>query len=162
MLFARSAMPIFLVIALIGLIPYFIILLWGTGTAGEKAGRFFLFLMLGVTAAWSFSNGGSSLRQFWARPEYFPLDASSTGFVLGVPVIWIGVLATIFAIPFAAAGTRAGWRLALVGLGIIFLGNLMLFVTHPGTREYLAGMVMAIISLILLVLPSIGQRLVKS
>jgi hypothetical protein len=162
MLFAKSVMPIFIIVALIGLIPYFVLLLGRTDVGGSKIGTFFLFLMLGVTAAWSFSNGGSSLRQFWARPEYYPLNASNTGFALGVPVIWTGVLATIFSIPFLAAGTRAGWRLALVGLGIILMGNLMLFVTHTGTKEYMIGIIMAVISLILLVIPSIGRSQIKA
>jgi hypothetical protein len=162
MLFAKSVMPIFIIVALIGLIPYFVLLLGRTDVVGSKVGTFFLFLMLGVTAAWSFSNGGSSLRQFWARPEYYPLDASNTGFVLGVPVIWTGVLATMFSIPFLAAGKRAGWRLALVGLGIILMGNLMLFVTHTGTKEYMIGILMAVISLILLVIPSIGRSQIKA
>ncbi|NIW46923.1 MAG: hypothetical protein GWN30_19875, partial [Gammaproteobacteria bacterium] len=74
MFFASSRAYYFLIVALIGLIPYFVILLWDKAPAGEKIGRFFLFLMLGVTAAWSFSNGGSSLRMFWARPEPYVLN----------------------------------------------------------------------------------------
>ncbi len=162
MYFGKSALPIFILITLLGLVPYFTILLWGKGTAGGKIGKFFLFLMLGVTAAWSFSNGGSSLRMFWARPEYSPLDASNTGFIMGVPVIWTGVLATIFSIPFLAAGKQAGWRLGVVGVGIILMGNLMLFVTHTGTKEFMIGMIMAVVSLILLFVPRIGRRLVEA
>jgi len=162
MFFGKSALPIFIIVALIGLIPYFVILLSGAGTAGQKVGKFFLFLMLGVTAAWSFSNGGSSLRMFWARPEYFPLDASNTGFILGVPVIWTGVLTTIFSIPFLAAGKRAGWRLALVGLSIILMGNLMLFVTHTGTKEFMIGIIMAVLSLTLLVIRPIGRSQIRT
>jgi hypothetical protein len=160
MFFGKSALPIFILVALLGLVPYFTLLLWGKASAGEKTARFFVFLMLGVTAAWSFSNGGSSLRMFWARPEYYPLDASNTGFILGVPVIWIGVLTTVFSIPFFAADTRAGWRLGLVGLGVILMGNLMLFATHTGTKEFMIGMIMAVISLALLFIPSIGGRLI--
>jgi hypothetical protein len=161
MYFGKSALPIFILVALLGLVPYFTILLWGKAPAGEKTARFFVFLMLGVTAAWSFSNGGSSLRMFWARPEYFPLDASNTGYILGVPVIWTGVLATIFSIPFLAAGLRAGWRLAVVGIGIIFMGNLMLFATHTGTKEFMIGIIMAVITLALLLIPSIGKKLIR-
>ena len=162
MFFGQSALVIFILIALLGLVPYFTILLWGKASAGEKTARFFVFLMLGVTAAWSFSNGGSSLRMFWARPEYSPLDASNTGFILGVPVIWTGVLATIISIPFLAAKMRAGWRLGVVGLGIILMGNLILRVTHPGTKEFLIGIIMAVISLALLFIPVISKKLVKA
>lgn len=161
MFFGKSAISMFVLIALLGLIPYFTILLWGKAPASEKISKFFVFLMLGVTAAWSFSNGGSSLRMFWARPAYYPLDASNTGFILGVPVIWTGVLATVLSIPFLAAGRRAGWRLGVVGLGIILMGNLMLFATHTGTKEFMIGMVMSIISLALLFIPSIGRKLVE-
>lgn len=161
MFFGKSALPIFIILALLGLVPYFTILLWEKGTTGGKIGKFFVFLMLGVTAAWSFSNGGSSLRMFWARPEYFPLDASNTGFIMGVPVIWTGVLATIVSIPFLAAGKQAGWRLGVVGLGIILMGNLMLFVTHTGTKEFMIGMIMAVTTLVLLFIPSIGRRLIE-
>lgn len=160
MFFGKSALPIFIFVTLLGLVPYFTLLLWGQASAGEKAARFFVFLMLGVTAAWSFSNGGSSLRMFWARPDYYPLDASNTGFILGVPVIWTGVLTTVLAIPFLAAALRAGRRLGLVGLGIILMGNLMLFATHTGTKEFMIGMIMAVISLVLLFTPAIGGRLV--
>lgn len=161
MYFGKSALPIFILIALLGLVPYFWILLWGKTSAGEKIANFFVFLMLGVTAAWSFSNGGSSLRMFWARPEFSPLDASNTGFILGVPVIWTGVLATVMSIPFLADKTRIGWRLGVVGLGIIFMGNLILRVTHPGTKEFLIGIIMTVISLILLFIPAIRRKLIE-
>ena len=162
MFFGKSALPIFIIVALLGLVPYFTILLWGKASAGEKTAKFFVFLLLGVTAAWSFSNGGSSLRMFWARPEYYPLNASNTGFIMGVPVIWTGVLATIASIPLFAARTRAGWRLAVVGVGIILMGNLMLFVTHTGTKEFVIGMIMAVVSLTLLFIPAIGRKLVEA
>lgn len=162
MYFGKSALPIFIIVALLGLVPYFTILLWGKASAGEKTAKFFVFLLLGVTAAWSFSNGGSSLRMFWARPEYYPLDASNTGFIMGVPVIWTGVLATIASIPLLAARTRAGWRLAVVGVGIILMGNLMLFVTHTGTKEFMIGMIMAVVSLALLAIPPISKKLIEA
>jgi hypothetical protein len=156
MFFGKSALPIFIIIALIGLIPYFTILLSDKAPAGQKVGKFFLFLMLGVTAAWSFANGGSSLRMFWARPDPYMLDMSNYGFIFGIPILWTGVLATIIAIPLLAAYMRLGWRMALVGLGIIFLGNTFLFITHTGTKEFMIGLIMAVISLVLLSIPGIG------
>ena len=49
-----------------------------------------------------------------------------------------------------------------MGLGIILMGNLMLFVTHTGTKEFMIGMIMAIISLALLAIPSIGKKLIET
>lgn len=159
MFFGKSAMPLFIIIALIGLIPYFLILLWGKAPAGEKVGKFFLFLMLGVTAAWSFSNGGSSLRMFWARPQEYVLGPSQYGFLFGFPVVWIGVVVTVISIAYLAAQTRKGWRLALVGLAIILVGNAYLFITHPSVKEFMYGIIMAVVSLVLLSVPAIGGKL---
>lgn len=159
MFFAKSAMPMFFAVMLIGLIPYFTILLWGKAPAGEKIGKFFLFLMLGVTAAWSFSNGGSSLRMFWARPEPYVLGISQYGFIFGIPVTWIGVVVTIIGIPFLAGSTQKGWRLVLVGVACLLMGNFILRLTHPAVKEFLYGIVMALVSLALLVIPAIGGRL---
>lgn len=157
MFFGRSALPNFILVMAIGLIPYFTVLLWRRATWREKLGDFFLFLMLGVTAAWSFANGGSSLRMLMARPDV--LDAGQYGFAMGIPTVWIGVAATIVAIPFLVANTRFGWRLAGAGLLIILVGSTTLFITHPGTREFLIGMIMALVSLGLLAAPFIGGRL---
>jgi hypothetical protein len=164
MFFASDKMFYFLTVALIGLIPYFTILLWGQGGSfGEKTGKFFLFLMLGVTAAWSFSNGGSSLRMFWARPEpLYLLDSSNLGFLMGFPVVWIGVVSVVVAIPILAAYKRLGYRLASVGLMIILVGNGILRLTHPTTKEFLIGVIMAVVSLALLWIPGIGGKLVQA
>ncbi|MDD2694900.1 MAG: hypothetical protein PHD58_03140, partial [Anaerolineales bacterium] len=161
MFFGKNAAPLFVLIALIGLVPYFVVLLWGKAPAGEKLGAFFLFLMLGVSAAWSFSNGGSSLRMFWARPEPYMLDSGNYGFLMGIPVVWIGVIATVISIPLLAAHTRQGWRLAMVGIANILIGNSILFVTHLKTKEFLIGMIMGVVTLILLSIPAIGGRLGK-
>ncbi len=159
--FASSKIYYFLIVALIGLIPYFILLLWGQGSAGEKTGRFFLFLMLGVTAAWSFSNGGSSLRMFWARPEpLYVLDPENLGLLMGFPVVWIGVVSVVIAIPILAAFKRLGYRLSSVGLMIILVGNGILFNARPG-KEFFIGIIMAVVTLTLLWIPGIGGKTVR-
>lgn len=163
MFFAASKMYFFVIVALIGLIPYFLILLWGKGSGRDKLGKFFLFLMLGVTAAWSFSNGGSSLRMFWARPEPVSLpDTGNLGFLMGFPVVWIGVLCVVVGIPFLVAAKQSGYRLSSIGLLVILAGSVILLITHPTTNEFLAGIIMAIISLVLLWMPGIGGKLINS
>jgi hypothetical protein len=162
MSFARAKMFYFIIVALIGLVPYFIILLSGKGSTGEKVGRFFLFLMLGVTTAWTFSNGGSSLRMFWARPEpIYILDKTNLTWLLDYPVAWMGVVVTFISIPFLAAKKRLGFLLAVSGILIILMGNLRLFIFHTGTMEYLVGVIMAVITLILLWLPGVGGKVVE-
>jgi hypothetical protein len=162
MSFAKSKMYYFIVVALIGLVPYFIILLSGKGSTKEKVGRFFLFLMLGVTSAWTFSNGGSSLRMFWARPEpIYILDQGNLAWLLGYPVAWIGVVVTLISIPILAARKRLGHLLAGSGLLIILMGNLMLFIFHTETQEYILGVMMAAVALVLLWLPNVGGKMVE-
>jgi hypothetical protein len=162
MAFAKSKMFYFVIVALIGLIPYFILLLSGKGSTSEKIGRFFLFLMLGVTTAWTFSNGGSSLRMFWARPEpIYILNPTFLWFLLGFPVAWIGVAATAISIPILAANKRLGYWLSSAGLLVILMGNLILFITHTSIKEFMVGVIMAVITLGLLWLPAVGGRVVE-
>lgn len=158
MFFGQSAVRNFVTVLSIGLIGYFAMLLWGKGDWRNKIGDFALFLLLGVTAAWSFSNGGSSLRMFWARPDQNMVDGAQYGFVMGTPTVWIGVAMVIISIPLLAGRTRWGWRLALTGLLTILLGNATLFITHLTTMEFLYGILMAIGSLVLLVIPFVGGR----
>jgi hypothetical protein len=162
MSFAKNKMFYFVIVALIGLIPYFMVLLSGKGSIGEKIGRFFLFLMLGVTTAWTFSNGGSSLRMFWARPEpVYILDQGNIGYLLGFPVAWIGVLTTAISIPILAAKKRLGYLLAFAGLLIILMGNLLLFINHTATKEFITGVIMAVVTLVLLWLPGVGKKMLE-
>lgn len=159
MSFARSKMYYFIIVALIGLVPYFIILLSGKGSKSEKTVRFFVFLMLGVTAAWSFANGGSSLRMFWARPEPINIpDQGNLAWLIGYPVAWIGVAVTVISIPLLAAKKYAGFLLATAGMLIALMGNMMLYVFHTETQEYIIGVIMALVTLGLLWLPKAGAR----
>ena len=163
MAFAKSKMFYFLIVALIGLVPYFIFLLDGKGSKNEKWGRFFLFLFLGIAAAFSFSNGGSSLRMFWARPEPVNiLDQGNLAWLLGYPVNWIGVVVTVISIPLLAARKYAGFLLAAAGSLIMLTGNLMLFAFHLDTQEYIIGAALALICLVLLWLPKVGAKVVEA
>ena len=157
--FAKNAMPLFLVLMTIGLVPYFVLLLWGRASAGEKIGNFFLFLALGVTAAWSFSNAGSSLRILMSRADFSALYV----FLLGVPVAMIGVSAVIVGIPLLAARTRTGWWLSLIGLLNVTVGNILLYLSGLTSPEFLLGIILGVVfgvvSLTLLLMPGIGGRL---
>lgn len=161
MFFNKSGMKYFLVIALIGLIPYFTLLLWGKAAKGEKWIRALVFLFLGVVAAYSFSNGGSALRIFMARPEPYVLSSGQYGLLLGIPVVWIGVLMVMISIPFLAAYSPRGYRMAVMGLMINLVGTLVLTISNPDTFEFLLGIILIVISLGLLLIPSFRRKLVK-
>jgi hypothetical protein len=159
MFFAKSSLSLFIIVMLVGLVPYFAILLWGRSSVGEKVANFFLFLLLGVTAAWTFSNGHSSLRMLLARPEPYIFDTGRLSFALGIPTVWTGVVLVMVGIPLLAARTRTGWWLAAIGLLTILIGTTHIYLTHLTTTEFLMGIVMAVVSLALLLIPVIGGRL---
>lgn len=95
MFFAKGVFFYFVTVMLVGLIPYFIILLRGHSAKSERITNFLLFLLLGVTAAWTFSNGHSALRMLLARPEPFSFSLGLHGFALGIPASWTGVILVI-------------------------------------------------------------------
>lgn len=157
MFFSQTNMSIFLIVMLIGLIPYFLLLLWDVKGLGKKAGVFFLFLILGVTASWSFSNGHSSLRMFLARPEPFQIPAPLKAFAFGVPALWISVVMLLISLPLLANYARSGWWLALSSSVGILIGNAALYIQHTETTEFLVGIIFAVLSLLALGLPNIGR-----
>jgi len=161
MFFNKSAMQYFLLIALIGLIPYFPLLLWGKASKGEKWAKFFVFLLLGVVAAFSFSNGGSALRIFMARPEPYVLTGGQYGLLLGIPVVWIGVLMVMVSIPLLAAKNQRGYKMAVMGLFINLVGTAVLYVSNLDTSEFLLGIILIAVSLTLLLIPSIKGKLLS-
>lgn len=161
MFFNKSAMQYFLLIALIGLIPYFTLLLWGKASKGETWAKFFVFLLLGVVAAFSFSNGGSALRIFMARPEPYVLTGGQYGLLLGIPVVWIGVLMVAVSIPLLAAKSQRGYKMAVMGLFINLVGTAVLYVSNLDTSEFLLGIILIAVSLTLLLIPSIKGKLLS-
>ncbi len=161
MFFNKSAMQYFLIIALIGLIPYFVLLLWGSTGKGEKWSKFFVFLLLGVVAAFSFSNGGSALRIFMARPEPYVLTSGQYGLLLGIPVVWIGVLMVMVSIPLLAAFSPRGYRMAVMGLFVNLVGTAVLYLSNFDTFEFLLGIILIGISLALLLIPSIKGKILR-
>jgi len=156
MAFAPDARTQFIVVMAVGLIPYFAVLLWEKSSWRRKLANFVLFLLIGVTAAWTFSNGHSSLRMVLARPQAYAFDASLFGYLFNIPVIWTGVLTTIIAIPLLAARTRAGWWLATSAVVVMLVGTIGLYITHPNVNEFAQGIAMAVGSLLLLLIPGIG------
>lgn len=165
MSFAPEARTQFMIVMAVGLIPYFAILLWEKSSWKHKAANFVLFLLLGVTAAWTFANGHSSLRMILARPQLNVFNESLYGYLFNLPVIWTGVLATVLAtviaIPLLAARTRAGWWLATSAVVVMLVGTVGLYLTHPNVAEFVQGIAMAVGSLVLLLIPGIGGGVAK-
>lgn len=159
MFFAKDALWISALFMLVGLIPYFIVLLYEQNSGKQKTINFFIFTLLGVTAAYNFGNGHSSLRQLMSSLIENP-KAVDHSFALGVVVNWVGVILILVGIPLLAGRMRSGWWTATIGIFAMFFGTGQLFLGHTSTVEFIVGTSMAIVTLILLIMPSIGGTLI--
>lgn len=159
MFFAKPAISASVIIALTGLIPYFIILLYERSSPIDKLANFFVFTMLGVTAAYNWGNAHSSLRQLWARPNPTVVDHA---FALGIVVNWTAVILVLIGIPLLAARKPSGWWLTTIGTLSLLIGTATLYLGHPNVTEFMVGTIMALITVILLFIPKISSLLVDT
>lgn len=145
------------IVALLGLIPYFIILLWEKSSISDKLINFILFLFIGIEIAYSFTNGHSSLRMFLGWPEGAARTTEYYFYAFGIPVIWFGVLMGIIGIPLFAGRRNSGWWLVTGGSFIMLLGTIIFYLAKPN-GWFTTGIALTLISFILLLIPSIGGR----
>lgn len=160
MVTARQLAPQALTMMAIGLIPYFTILLYERTSLSDKLSNFTVFLLLGIMAAGSFTNGFSSLHELLFRPDPKIFTAAQHGFALGVPIDFLGIILVIIGIPFLAGRTRIGWWLCSIGTLAIFIGT-FIFYLSKGNSFYLAGLTVSLINLVLLHLPQVGGRVLS-
>jgi len=157
--FAKAAISVSIIIALTGLIPYFIILLFEKSSAADKFANVLVFLMLGVTAAYNWGNAHSSLRQLWARPNPLAVDHA---YALGIVINWTAVLLVLVGIPLLAARKQSGWWLCTIGSLALLVGTGTLYLGHPSVTEFLVGTLMALVTTVLLLIPKIGGLLIDN
>ena len=81
----EGGFPPAIIIMMIGLIPYFAILLADKGDLKQKLVDFFVFMMLGVSAAENFANGHAAFRILYGHPKR-PLFAE------GISITYFGWL----------------------------------------------------------------------
>jgi len=81
------------------------------------------------------------------------------GYALGIPAVWIGVVLIMAGIPLLAGRSHLGWWLASIGTVGILLGTLN-FYLHHYSAWFIGGIVIALASLIMLVVPRLGGSLI--
>ncbi len=148
-----------MIIALLGLIPYFTILLAEKSDAMQKAVNFFVFLFLGVQAAHSFSNAHAALRVQWMHPARPAWPEGTWVLWLGPQTMWWGTIALILAIYFLGIRKKAGWYLALIGGLITMFTNYWIHLVRGTTSDYILGGSLGLIVVVLMLIPAIKQRL---
>lgn len=146
-------------ISLIGLIPYFALLLLDRGDGMQKLVDFLVFLMLGVTAAESFSNGHAALRILYGHPKR-PLFAEGIAITyIALVGLWLGTALLISAIYQLGNRQVKGWYLGMIGgLMVLVCSSATHYVRHA-TNDYLYGALMGLSIVIMLLIPVFKKRL---
>lgn len=156
--FAKGLVVNALIIALIGLIPYAIILLTEKSSLTDKLENFGVFFLLGVLAAYNFTNGHSSLRMLMGRADSSFWNTEYFAYALGIPAEWLGVVLILIGIPLLAAKLKAGWWLCTSGLLCMLVGTTLFQLGAP-SAWFSVGIAMTLANLVLLFTPRISKRL---
>lgn len=144
-------------LSLLGLIPYFTIIL------GEKArGKLWtalMFLFLGIQGAHSFSNGHAALRVQWMHPARPVWPEGTWVLWLGTQLMWLGTISLILAIYFLGMKKKAGWYLALIGGATTMFANYWVHLVRGTTSDYILGGTLGLIIVVLALIPASKKAL---
>jgi len=146
---------------MIGLIPYFAILLLDKGDVKQKIVDFLAFLMIGVTASYSFANGHAAFRVLYGHPKR-PMFAEGIAMTyfgwIGLWVAWWLLAAAIYKL-----GTRkeSGWYLMLIGGAIAMLVGFAVGVVRYTTVDYYLNGALGLSVVVLALIPLFKERLLK-
>ena len=155
---AKALIGLPAIIFAVGVIPFFIILLTNKLSLRNKVAQFFAFFLLIFTTAIGFMNGHTALRLLWSNL----IDNSQLidkALAVGTVVNWIAVFLIIASIPLLSIGRAKGRWLSLVGILSLTVGNITLMVGQPAIWDYRIGTILALITLILFLLPSVRKAL---
>lgn len=157
----KGGYPPAVTIMMIGLVPYFTLLLLEKGDWMQKIVDFLVFLMLGVTSAESFANGHAAFRILYGHPKR-PLFAEGISITyVGWLGLWISAALTIAAIYLLGNRKLSGWYYAYIGAWVaIIAGGATHYVRHA-TNDYLYNVLMGVSLVIMLLIPVFKQRLLK-
>jgi hypothetical protein len=143
----------------IGLIPYFAILLAEKVDTTQKVVDFFVFLMLGVTAAENFANGHAAYRILFGHPAR-PMFAEGIAITyFGWLALWVGMALCIAAIYLLGEKKISGWYAGLIGGLVTLVASGATHYVRHATLDYLYGALMGLSIVVMLLIPLFKQRL---
>ena len=158
----EGGFPPAIIIMMIGLIPYFAILLAEKGDLKQKLVDFFVFLMLGVSAAENFANGHAAFRILYGHPKR-PLFAEGISITyFGWLGLWIAFGLLVAAIYQLGARKKSGWYLALIGGAVACLVSGATHYVRHATLDYLYGSLMGLSIVVMMLVPFIKKRLLEA
>lgn len=157
--FVKTGFPPALYIMAMGLIPYFTVILANKNSWKHKAIDFWVFLMLGVTAAEAWSNGHASHRILLGHPK-MPLYAEGI-FILAPSrnISWIAVIFLVAAIYLLALRKKSGWYAAMFGAANIGLIGFATGYVRTATLDYVWQGLMGAAIVISLLIPIIKKQM---
>ena len=155
----EGGFPPAVVIMMIGLIPYFAILLAEKVDFKQRVSDFLVFLMLGVAAAESFANGHAAFRILYGHPKR-PLFAEGIAITyFGWLGLWVGAGLLIAAIYQLGAREEKGWYFAMIGSIVVMLVSGAIHYVRHATLDYLYGSLMGLSLIVMLAIPFFKKRL---
>ncbi len=157
----QGGFPPAVIIMMVGLIPYFAILLLDKGDIKQKVVDFLVFLMLGVTAAESFANGHAAFRVLYGHPKR-PLFAPGIAMTyFGWVGLWVAFGLLVAAIYKLGCRKESGWYLMLVGGAIAFVVGLSVHYVRHATNDYLLNAMMGLSLVVMALIPLFKEKLLN-
>lgn len=155
----EGGFPPAVIIMTIGLIPYFAILLAEKGDIKQKLVDFFVFLMLGVTAAENFANGHAAFRILFGHPKR-PMFAEGIAITyFGWIGLWIAFGLLVTAIVKLGQRKMSGWYITLIAGAITMVVSGATHYVRHATLDYLYGALMGLSLVVMMLIPLFKERL---
>ena len=146
---------------MIGLIPFFAILLMDKGDNKQKMVDFLAFLAIGVTASYSFANGHAAFRVLYGHPM-------RPKFAEGIAITYVGFIGLWAAWWFLSAaiyqlGNRkeSGWYLMLIGGAFAMVAGFATGVVRYVTVDYWLNGLLGVSCVVLALIPLFKERLLN-
>jgi hypothetical protein len=157
----EKGFPVPVIIALLGLIPYFTILLAEKVDGKTKLAYFLVFLALGVTAAHSFTNGHAAFRFQWMHPARPVWPEGTWVLWLATQFNWMGTICLILSIYYLGIKQKKGWYLAMIGGVTYAFAMTWTHLVRGTTSDYILGAVFGVIVVALMLIPFFKERVLE-
>jgi len=157
--FVKEGFPMPAIVSLMGLVPYFTILLAEKVSVVEKVINNIVFALIGVQGAHSFTNGFAAVRFQWMHPARPKWPGNLWGTWLGAQAMWLGTICVILSIYYLGERKRSGWYLALIGGGTTMVANYYTHLIRGTTIDYILGGTFGLAMVVLMLIPAVKENL---
>jgi hypothetical protein len=149
-------------IMMLGLIPFFAVLLLDKGDLKQKFVDFVAFMALGVAASYSFSNGHAAFRVLYGHPKR-PMFAEGIAITfVGFLGLWVGWWLLTAAIYKLGVRKESGWYLMLIGGAITAVAGFATGYVRHTTVDYWLNGILGLICVVLPLIPLFKERLLTT